>query len=57
MTRPEKLEDIATLARACREAQEHLVYFTRREDRELLLAAKQQERRLDEVLGMAGLTV
>jgi hypothetical protein len=37
MTRAEKLEEIARLARACREAQR--TYFTRR-DRESLAAAK-----------------
>jgi len=47
MTRPEKLEEIARLARTCREAQR--TYFRRR-DPESLTEAKEQERMLDEAL-------
>jgi hypothetical protein len=45
--RLEKLEEIADLARACREAQQQ--YFRQR-DKESLIAAKDQERMLDEAL-------
>jgi hypothetical protein len=45
--RLEKLEEIADLARACREAQQQ--YFRRR-DKESLVEAKEQERMLDEAL-------
>jgi hypothetical protein len=45
--RLEKLEEIADLARTCREAQRQ--YFRRR-DQESLVEAKEQERMLDEAL-------
>ena len=47
MTRAEKLEELVRLAQACRDAQR--TYFTRR-DRESLIAAKEQERMLDDAL-------
>ena len=47
MTRPEKLEEIAKLARACREAQRD--YFANR-SKERLVTAKEQERMLDDAL-------
>jgi hypothetical protein len=46
-TRTEKLEEIAKLVRACREAQRR--YFQRR-DQASLIEAKEQERMLDDAL-------
>jgi hypothetical protein len=46
-TREQKLEEIAKLARACREAQ--IEYFRTR-SRDTLVTAKEQERMLDDAL-------